>query len=300
MQQRQQAKEMVNLIQNYNPIHMYKSELEQQLSKLQTSDNLLEMKADTIRFKLQKATDHLSTTNQTVLSKDYEVKMYSFPSDEFTVDIAVEFFPEFKDEYVLILKDEGNELKQAQINRLPKNSLLKIKQDYSDKREVLLQKILPLIPNDKILFFETQNQMAFFDLTVEDFDFFIPQNIVLYFRTSCSSSRKSKAFFKENLIIHRSIDIRKFPISPKHIQLSLSNSEEGFDSILSNRVQGYADFLKNIEKFSTKQTIEHLSAETKFLKAPFTVDEKRDFVVLGGIEEELECLLPRQKRRSNS
>ena len=118
--------------------------------------------------------------------------------------------------------------------------------------------------------------------------------INLYTTPSCTSCRKSKAWFEEHHIDYIERNILTEPLTENEIKSILLMTEEGTDEIISTNSKTFQELEVNIESLPLHEMYKLIIHNPKMLRRPIIQDEKR--LQVGFNEEEIRSFLPRSLR----
>ncbi len=118
--------------------------------------------------------------------------------------------------------------------------------------------------------------------------------INIYYSPSCSSCRKVLAWFKEQEIPYKAIDIFSGKLTKKDIIQMLYKSENGTSDIISKRSKVLSENKIDIDSMKISELIDFILKNPSVLKRPIMVDDRR--ILVGYNEEEITVFLPRLKK----
>ena len=117
--------------------------------------------------------------------------------------------------------------------------------------------------------------------------------ITVYYRKTCSSSRRAVEWMKEHQIDYQLYRVEQ--ISKEEILNILSLSENGLDDLV--KLQGSAETLKKIKvlySMCLNDAISYLKLHPEVLKTPIMFTRKK--LLIGYHEAEIRQFVPRSKR----
>lgn len=116
--------------------------------------------------------------------------------------------------------------------------------------------------------------------------------ITVLIGNSCTSCRKTKAWFQEYGIpfVERNID--HDPLDREELKQILALCTNGVDAIISKKSKIYKSLQLDFEDLSFNQLLVLLSQYPKLVKRPIIFDEKK--IQIGFNEEEIRTLLPQE------
>lgn len=116
--------------------------------------------------------------------------------------------------------------------------------------------------------------------------------ITVLIGNSCTSCRKTKAWFQEYGIpfVERNID--HDPLDREELKQILALGTNGVDAIISKKSKIYKSLQLDFEDLSFNQLLVLLSQYPKLVKRPIIFDEKK--IQIGFNEEEIRTLLPQE------
>lgn len=121
--------------------------------------------------------------------------------------------------------------------------------------------------------------------------------ITLYTRTSSASSRKAKKWLIDHNISHNEKKITsQYTWKYEELQKILECTEDGFDSIISERSHNYPGKDK-INKMSTHELLNYLIEHPYLIKLPIVIEHPK--LVVGYSEEEIRVFITREERQAS-
>lgn len=118
--------------------------------------------------------------------------------------------------------------------------------------------------------------------------------VTLYTTPSCTSCRKTKAWFEEYQIDYIERNILSEPLTVEEIKSILRLTEEGTDEVISTKSKTFQELNVNIESLSLHELYKLIMNNPQMLRRPIIQDEKR--LQVGYNEEEIRSFLPRRLR----
>ena len=110
--------------------------------------------------------------------------------------------------------------------------------------------------------------------------------IKIYLSPSCSSCRKVRAWFKNQGIPFREINILKHTITEEDLKEMLNKSLDGTDEIISTRSKIFKEQHLDVDSMSLHELCQFISQNPTVLKRPIIVDE--DKIQVGYNSDEIE------------
>lgn len=118
------------------------------------------------------------------------------------------------------------------------------------------------------------------------------QELVFYMYPSCTSCRRVKAWLIENGVSFVERHIFKRPPSVEELMELSKISDEGIDSLVSVRSNGYRELGIDHLDMKFSELLKLLASEPKLLRRPIITDGS---FVTAGFNEEMLLLLARQQ-----
>ncbi len=119
--------------------------------------------------------------------------------------------------------------------------------------------------------------------------------VKIYTTPSCASCRKAKKWFDDHNISYQEKNIFFQPITKEDIKAMLSNSENGFDDIISLRSKVIKDNNIDIQDMKVSELEQFIVENPSILKRPIII-ENRKFQV-GYNDEEIRVFIPKELRQ---
>lgn len=119
--------------------------------------------------------------------------------------------------------------------------------------------------------------------------------IKIYTTPSCSSCRKAKKWMDSFGIRYVEKNIFNVALTKQDIFAILSNTERGFEDIISMRSKVIVDGNYDLEEMTTGQLVEFIMKNPSVLRRPIIINEKA--MQVGYNDEEIRVFLPRELRR---
>lgn len=116
--------------------------------------------------------------------------------------------------------------------------------------------------------------------------------ITILLGNSCTSCRKTKAWFQEYDIPYVERNIDHDPLNQEELKKIITLCPSGVDKIISKKSKIYQALKIDFEELSFNQLLVLLSQYPKLVKRPIIYDEKR--IQIGFNEEEIRTLLPQE------
>ncbi|HCM87581.1 transcriptional regulator Spx [Enterococcus sp.] len=116
--------------------------------------------------------------------------------------------------------------------------------------------------------------------------------ITILLGNSCTSCRKTKAWFQEHDIPFAARNIDHEPLSKEDLKQIITLCPSGFDKIISKKSKIYRALNIDFDELSFNQLLVLLSQYPKLVKRPIIYDEKK--IQVGFNEEEIRTLLPKE------
>ncbi len=117
--------------------------------------------------------------------------------------------------------------------------------------------------------------------------------IKIYLSPSCSSCRKVKAWFEEQEIPFKEINILKTPLTEENLKEMLNKSLDGTDEIVSTRSKVFKEQNIDVDSMSVSELLKFITENPSILKRPIIVDE--DKIQVGYNADEIEIFERRKK-----
>ncbi|KUP07049.1 ArsR family transcriptional regulator [Bacillus coahuilensis m2-6] len=118
--------------------------------------------------------------------------------------------------------------------------------------------------------------------------------INLYITPSCASCRKAKAWFEEQGLEYKEINIFKEELTLDEFKAIIRMTEDGTSEIISERSKAFQELGLDIEDLSITELYGVVRDNPSILKRPIIMDEKR--LQVGFNDEEIRSFLPRKVR----
>ena len=118
--------------------------------------------------------------------------------------------------------------------------------------------------------------------------------IKIYLSPSCLSCRKVKAWFEDQQIPFKEINIMKTPLSENELKEMLMKSLDGADEIISTRSKVFKEQGLDVDTMSVSELVKFIQQNPTVLKRPIIVDEK--FIQVGYNADEIE-IFERNKKQ---
>src|SRR5699024_2581003 len=97
----------------------------------------------------------------------------------------------------------------------------------------------------------------------------------IYTASSCTSSRKAKAWLSNHDIPYVERNIDRKPLTDQELQTILQKTENGTEEIISTRSTDFRNLGIDLETLSLTALMELIHEKPKLLKRPIIMDEKR-------------------------
>lgn len=117
----------------------------------------------------------------------------------------------------------------------------------------------------------------------------------IYTASSCTSSRKAKAWLSNHDIPYVERNIDRKPLTDQELQMILEKTENGTEEIISTRSTDFRNLGVDLESLSLTALMELIHEKPKLLKRPIIMDEKR--LQVGFQEDDIRQFLPRKDRK---
>jgi len=117
----------------------------------------------------------------------------------------------------------------------------------------------------------------------------------IYTASSCTSSRKAKAWLSNHDIPYVERNIDRKPLTDQELQTILQKTENGTEEIISTRSTDFRNLGIDLETLSLTALMELIHEKPKLLKRPIIMDEKR--LQVGFQEDDIRQFLPRKDRK---
>lgn len=121
--------------------------------------------------------------------------------------------------------------------------------------------------------------------------------IQIYTTPSCASCRKAKKWFDQYGIPYNEKNIFSIKLSKEDIYRMLSNSENGFDDIISTRSKVFKEKHLDPDSMPINELIEFIIANPSVLKRPIIINETE--LQVGYNNEDITIFLPKELRHSD-
>lgn len=118
--------------------------------------------------------------------------------------------------------------------------------------------------------------------------------IKIYLSPSCASCRKVKAWFEEQEIPFKEINILKTPLTENDLKEMLNKSLDGTEEIVSTRSKIFKEKDIDVESMSVSELLKFITENPTILKRPIIVDE--DKIQVGYNSDEIE-IFERTKKK---
>lgn len=118
--------------------------------------------------------------------------------------------------------------------------------------------------------------------------------IKIYLSPSCLSCRKVKAWFVQQGIPFKEINILKTPLSETELKEMLMKSLDGVDEIISTRSKVFKEQNLDVDTMSINEIVRFIQQNPTVLKRPIIVDEK--FIQVGYNADEIEIFEKNKKQ----
>ncbi len=118
--------------------------------------------------------------------------------------------------------------------------------------------------------------------------------IKIYLSPSCLSCRKVKAWFVQQEIPFKEINIMKTPLTEAELKEMLMKSLDGADEIISTRSKVFKEQNLNVDTMSVSELVHFIQKNPTVLKRPIIVDEK--FIQVGYNADEIEIFEKNKKQ----
>ena len=118
--------------------------------------------------------------------------------------------------------------------------------------------------------------------------------IQIYTTPSCASCRKAKKWFDQYKIPYSEKNIFSIKLSEEDIYKMLTNSENGFDDIISTRSKVFKEKHLEPETMTTKQLVSFIIDNPSVLKRPIIINENE--LQVGYNNEDITIFLPKELR----
>lgn len=117
--------------------------------------------------------------------------------------------------------------------------------------------------------------------------------IKIYLSPSCASCRKVKAWFNEEKIPYKEINILKEKLNEEDLKEMLEKSLDGTDEIISTRSKIFKEQNIDVDKMSVKELLNFIQQNPTILKRPIIVDDSK--IQVGYNSDEIE-IFEKEKR----
>lgn len=118
--------------------------------------------------------------------------------------------------------------------------------------------------------------------------------IQIYTTPSCASCRKAKKWFDQYKIPYSEKNIFSIKLSKEDIFRMLSNSENGFEDIISTRSKVFKEKKLEPDGMSTQALVEFIIENPSVLKRPIIINENE--LQVGYNNEDITIFLPKELR----
>ena len=118
--------------------------------------------------------------------------------------------------------------------------------------------------------------------------------IQIYTTPSCASCRKAKKWFDQYKIPYSEKNIFSIKLSKEDIFRMLSNSENGFEDIISTRSKVFKEKKLEPDGMSTQALVEFIIENPSVLKRPIIINENE--LQVGYNNEDITIFLPKEMR----
>ncbi len=122
--------------------------------------------------------------------------------------------------------------------------------------------------------------------------------IQIYTTPSCASCRKAKKWFDQYKIPYSEKNIFSIKLSQEDIRRMLSNSENGFDDIISTRSKVFKEKHLEPDLMTTSELISFIIDNPSVLKRPIIINENE--LQVGYNNEDITIFLPKELRNSEA
>lgn len=122
----------------------------------------------------------------------------------------------------------------------------------------------------------------------------VNQLIQIYTTPSCASCRKAKKWFDQYKIPYSEKNIFSIKLSKEDIFRMLSNSENGFEDIISTRSKVFKEKKLEPDGMSTQALVEFIIENPSVLKRPIIINENE--LQVGYNNEDITIFLPKELR----
>ena len=118
--------------------------------------------------------------------------------------------------------------------------------------------------------------------------------IQIYTTPSCASCRKAKKWFDQYKIPYSEKNIFSIKLSKEDIFKMLSNSENGFDDIISTRSKVFKEKQLEPDSMTTQELVDFIIENPSVLKRPIIINENE--LQVGYNNEDITIFLPKELR----
>lgn len=118
--------------------------------------------------------------------------------------------------------------------------------------------------------------------------------IQIYTTPSCASCRKAKKWFDQYKIPYSEKNIFSIKLSKEDIFKMLSNSENGFDDIISTRSKVFKEKQLEPDTMTTQELVDFIIENPSVLKRPIIINENE--LQVGYNNEDITIFLPKELR----
>ncbi len=122
--------------------------------------------------------------------------------------------------------------------------------------------------------------------------------IQIYTTPSCASCRKAKKWFDQYNIPYSEKNIFSIKLSKDDIFKMLSNSENGFDDIISTRSKVFKEKKLDPDNMSVGALIDFIIENPSVLKRPIIINETE--LQVGYNNEDITIFLPKELRHNDA
>lgn len=118
---------------------------------------------------------------------------------------------------------------------------------------------------------------------------------IIYTASSCTSSRKAKAWLSQHDIPYVERNIDRKPLTDKELQTILQMTENGTEEIISTRSTDFHNLGIDLDTLSLNELMKLIHEKPKLVKRPIIMDDIR--LQVGFQEDDIRQFLPRKDRK---
>lgn len=119
--------------------------------------------------------------------------------------------------------------------------------------------------------------------------------VTIYTTNSCASCKKAIKWLQDNNVKFKEINMFKQPLSRADIVKILSNSENGFEDIISTRSKVILESGVDIESMKFNELVDFIIMNPSILRRPIIIDDKKFQV--GYDDDEITVFSPAELRK---